>query len=76
MKRVKDKQIVVGADFAGFPLKEVVCAHLRSPCHADQQAATSRRTPKGLAAWHDDMVILASLSHKEICSKDYGLERN
>ncbi|NLX54066.1 MAG: RpiB/LacA/LacB family sugar-phosphate isomerase [Planctomycetaceae bacterium] len=29
MKRVKDKQIVVGADFAGFPLKEVVCAHLR-----------------------------------------------
>ena len=26
---VKDKKLVVGADFAGFPLKEVVCEHLR-----------------------------------------------
>ena len=26
---VKDKQLVVGADFAGYPLKEVVCEHLR-----------------------------------------------
>ena len=23
MKKVKDKQVLVGADFAGFPLKEV-----------------------------------------------------
>lgn len=30
MKTVKDKQILVGADFAGFPLKEVVVEHLRS----------------------------------------------
>lgn len=30
MKRVKDKQILVGADFAGFPLKEAVVAHLKS----------------------------------------------
>ena len=29
MKRIKDKQILVGADFAGFPLKEAVCEHLR-----------------------------------------------
>jgi len=29
MKTVKDKKLVVGADFAGYPLKEVVCAHLR-----------------------------------------------
>ena len=29
MKLIKDKQLVVGADFAGFPLKEVVCEHLR-----------------------------------------------
>ena len=29
MKRVKDKQILVGADFAGFPLKEAVVAHLK-----------------------------------------------
>lgn len=29
MKMVKDKQILVGADFAGFPLKEAVVAHLR-----------------------------------------------
>ena len=29
MKMVKDKQILVGADFAGYPLKEAVCAHLR-----------------------------------------------
>ena len=29
MKMVKDKQLVVGADFAGFPLKEIVCEHLR-----------------------------------------------
>ena len=29
MKRVKDKQLLVGADFAGFPLKEAVVAHLR-----------------------------------------------
>ena len=29
MKRVKDKEILVGADFAGFPLKEVVVEHLK-----------------------------------------------
>ena len=28
MKTVKDKHLVVGADFAGFPLKEVVVEHL------------------------------------------------
>ena len=26
---IKDKKLVVGADFAGYPLKEAVCAHLR-----------------------------------------------
>lgn len=30
MKRVKDKKIVVGADFAGYSLKEAVVAHLRA----------------------------------------------
>ena len=29
MKTIKDKYLVVGADFAGYPLKEAVCAHLR-----------------------------------------------
>lgn len=29
MKTVKDKYLVVGTDFAGYPLKEAVCAHLR-----------------------------------------------
>ena len=29
MKCVKDKKLVVGADFAGFPLKEAVVEHLR-----------------------------------------------
>lgn len=29
MKTVKEKYLVVGADFAGFPLKEVVVAHLQ-----------------------------------------------
>lgn len=29
MKMVKDKQILVGADFAGFPLKEAVVKHLK-----------------------------------------------
>lgn len=29
MKTVKEKYLVVGADFAGYPLKEVVCDHLR-----------------------------------------------
>ena len=29
MKTIKDKHILVGADFAGYPLKEAVCAHLR-----------------------------------------------
>jgi RpiB/LacA/LacB family sugar-phosphate isomerase len=29
MKTVKDKQILVAADFAGFPLKEVVVEHLK-----------------------------------------------
>lgn len=29
MKTVKDKQILVGADFAGFPLKEAVVEHLK-----------------------------------------------
>jgi len=28
MRTVKDKHVVVGADFAGFPLKEAVKAHL------------------------------------------------
>lgn len=30
MKTIKEKQILVGADFAGFPLKEVVVEHLKS----------------------------------------------
>ena len=30
MKTVKDKHVLVGADFAGFPLKEVVVKHLKS----------------------------------------------
>ncbi|WP_010261866.1 RpiB/LacA/LacB family sugar-phosphate isomerase [Treponema primitia] len=30
MKTVKDKQILVGADFAGFPLKEAVVKHLKA----------------------------------------------
>lgn len=29
MKTIKDKQILVGADFAGFPLKEVIVEHLK-----------------------------------------------
>ena len=29
MKSVKNKQLVVGADFAGYPLKEAVCEYLR-----------------------------------------------
>lgn len=29
MKMIKDKQLLVGADFAGFPLKEAVVAHLK-----------------------------------------------
>lgn len=29
MKTVKDKQVLVGADFAGFPLKEAVVEHLK-----------------------------------------------
>lgn len=30
MRCVKDKEILVGADFAGFPLKEAVVAHLKN----------------------------------------------
>ncbi|MEV7631942.1 RpiB/LacA/LacB family sugar-phosphate isomerase [Microbacterium sp. NPDC089318] len=30
MRRTKDKKVVVGADFAGFPLKEAVKSHLQS----------------------------------------------
>ena len=29
MEKIKDKKLLVGADFAGFPLKEAVCEHLR-----------------------------------------------
>lgn len=29
MKRIKDKELLVGADFAGFPLKEAVVRHLK-----------------------------------------------
>ena len=29
MKTVKNKEILVGADFAGYPLKEAVVAHLQ-----------------------------------------------
>ena len=30
MKKIKDKELLVGADFAGFPLKEAVVAHLKA----------------------------------------------
>ena len=30
MKTIKDKELLVGADFAGFPLKEAVVAHLKA----------------------------------------------
>ena len=30
MKTIREKQLLVGADFAGYPLKEAVCAHLRA----------------------------------------------
>ena len=30
MKTIQDKQILVGADFAGFPLKEAVVTHLKA----------------------------------------------
>ena len=30
MKTIKDKYLVVGADFAGYPLKEAVVAHLKA----------------------------------------------
>ena len=30
MKTVKNKQLLVGADFAGYPLKEAVVAHLKA----------------------------------------------
>ena len=30
MKTIKDKYLLVGADFAGYPLKEAVCKHLRT----------------------------------------------
>ena len=30
MKTIKDKQVLVGADFAGFPLKEAVVRRLKS----------------------------------------------
>ena len=29
MKTIRNKELLVGADFAGFPLKEAVCEHLR-----------------------------------------------
>lgn len=29
MKTIRDKQLLVGADFAGYPLKDAVCEHLR-----------------------------------------------
>jgi ribose 5-phosphate isomerase B len=29
LKTIKDKQILVGANFAGFPLKEAVVDHLK-----------------------------------------------
>ena len=33
MKTIKDKQILVGADFAGYPLKEAVVAHQIGRAH-------------------------------------------
>ena len=30
MKKIKDKELLVGADFAGYPLKEAVVAHLKA----------------------------------------------
>ena len=44
MKTIKDKQLLVGADFAGYPLKEAVCEHLGD---YPLKLETSRNKPSG-----------------------------
>ena len=44
MKTVKEKKLVVGADFAGYPLKEAVCEHLRKKGWEITEAAWERKT--------------------------------
>ena len=51
MKMVKDKKLVVGADFAGFPLKEAVVAHLIA-----KGIDTDRLVPKGYGETAPKMV--------------------
>ncbi len=55
MKTIKDKQILVGADFAGFPLKEAVVAHLKrraGPSRTSASARAMKRIPTSCStAW-------------------------
>ena len=41
MKMVKDKKLVVGADFAGYPLKEAVVALILMLCGLKSEAKRS-----------------------------------
>ena len=49
MKTIKDKYLVVGADFAGFPLKEAVCEHLRKKGWKIEDLGVRKDSDLGLA---------------------------
>lgn len=53
MKKVKDKYLVVGADFADYPLKEAVVAHLKSKGCDIADAYLNAELGSGYGWWHN-----------------------
>ncbi len=50
MKMIKDKQLPVGVDFAGYPLKEAVCAHQRKKGWTIMDSSTHVNTCQRISA--------------------------
>ena len=66
MKTVKEKYLVVGADFAGFPLKEAVVKHLKAKNRAVYESFAS-----GTSVLYDVIAEISGLGF-EMRSYDHN----
>ena len=71
MKTIKEKQILVGADFAGFPLKEAVCEHLRKK--GIERVESSRKIFRRLPGFFRRFISSESI---EMCGMKIRFVRN
>ena len=66
MKTIKDKQILVGADFAGFALKEAVVAHLKEKGWTVTDIGAKSADAKNTEMFHRiGLKVGAKISEKE-----------